>query len=128
MPVTPTDMYRSYTESAGKLCRQLAIISVALIWLFHNQSIDSENPLLTNLNCLLKFSFGFTFLSLFFDVLQEAIGSLLWYKEFKKTDNDDATKCSRPIYFANGCIILKLICMFTSYVLLGIFFLKTPMF
>ena len=128
--VAIADMYRSYTESAGKYCRQLGLISVALIWLFHNKTIGSGEPLLTNLNCFLKVAFLFTLLSLIIDLVQEAIGSFLWHIEFKDESNKgkSAEDCTTPINFANGCIVLKLITMCISYAFLATFFFKTPIF
>ena len=128
MSSTTEDMYRSYTESAGKYCRQLAIICAALIWLFHTKTVDTNNPILVELNCILKVSFAFTLLSLFFDLVQEARCSYLWRNEFKADGEKLAKDCDKPINAANFFIVCKISSMAISYIFLAAFIFSSPLF
>ena len=122
---TNTDMYRSYTESAGKLSRQLALIGGGLIWLFHGQVAGTTGELAVALDYWLARALSLICASILIDVLQESIGSFLWYKEFKKCADGQAENARRPICFANVCIFLKLFFMSLAYVFLIIFLIRT---
>jgi hypothetical protein len=123
---TNIDLYMSYTEQAGKLCRQLALVGAGLIWLFHGSVVGSGNVLFSPLNPGLIWSLGLICFSLTIDILQYSIGSIFWYKKASANGVGAAKDATCLISFANWCIGLKLASMFISYACLGLFLLKTP--
>jgi|SRR5690554_15848 len=110
--------YYQYTSLASTTSRQLALAGIALVWVFKIQGVSGfELP-----NALLLPLVGLI-LSLFFDLLQYCLGSIIWgsfhrYHEKKRLLPGDDPSLEAPAYLTwpiNLFFLLKIIAVLISY-------------
>lgn len=79
------EIRKGYEETSGTFSssvRNLSISGIAIAWLFMTREIVSEK------STLLLIALGLFVLTLFIDLIQNFILSLIWYKFYKKKVNE----------------------------------------
>lgn len=115
----------AYEEISGKLSdinRQLCFAGFAVIWIFNKTDNDISVPTELYLPALLLCA------SLFFDLLQYAISTLLWYGYYlykrEKNKKDEDVEVNEPEWLNTISWLLfiaKIISLIIGYILIGVF-------
>lgn len=118
----------AYEEISGKLSdinRQLCFAGFAIIWIFNKTDNDISVPTELYLPALLLCA------SLFFDLIQYAISTLLWYVYYlykrEKNKKDEDVEVNEPEWLNTISWLLfmaKIISLIIGYILIGVFLIS----
>lgn len=123
-----SEIREAYEEISGKLSdinRQLCFAGFAIIWIFNKTDKEISVPTELFLPAL------FLCASLFFDLLQYAISSLVWYGYYlchqKKDQKDEDVNVNEPEWLnviSWLLFIAKIISLIIGYILIGRFLIS----
>lgn len=126
MPLS--EIRKAYEEISAKLSdvsRQLCFAGFAIIWIFNKTDKDISVPAELYLPTLLLCA------SLFFDLLQYAISTFVWYGYYlykrEKGKKDEDVDVNEPEWL-NAIswllFIAKIVSLITGYILIGVFLIS----
>lgn len=113
------EIRKGYEETSGTFSssvRNLSISGIAIAWLFMTREIVSEK------STLLLIALGLFVLTLFIDLIQNFILSLIWYKFYKKkvnegkSEEDEANEPEDNNRLAWVLYVVKFLTLFIGYI------------
>ena len=112
------DDFRSYTQKAGDISRQLGLAAIAIIWLIHTASVPTGGHALdVKIDGVFHIPIGLIVLSLLFDALQYLCGSAILAKAVLVDDqgSEEISEHKNKIAVMTVIILIKLIIMIIAY-------------